>query len=248
MENIDFSSFGIYFLLFLALALFFALRLISWLLPVIFTGDDHRKIALRYKTLVELVIWVVFNIWSVQYLYSSNQPYAYGLFVILFLLLVYAGWIGLKDMLAGAFVKAGQKLTLNETIRVGEFSGKIIAFGYTSLTIESDEGETIYLPYSYLQGKALIKVQPAESISRHTFRFEIDKKASTRETIEHIRYFILNLPWISLKKEPQIRPLSETSTGQVIEITLFSIEKEHFQDMEKLIKAKFAMEVETKHD
>ncbi|MBE0638511.1 MAG: mechanosensitive ion channel [Bacteroidales bacterium] len=240
MRNIDFSNFGLYLLLFLSMALFFALRLISWLLPVIVPGEEQRKIVLRYKSLVELVVWIVFIIWAVQYLFYSNQSYAVALFALLFLLTVYSGWIGLKDVIAGAFLKAGHRLTLNEIIRVGEIGGKIIRFGHTSLVLETDSGETVFLPYSFLYGKVIIKSHPAESIHRHTFQIEIAKSESTRDVTERIRSFILTLPWISLKKDPHIRPLSETSTGQPIEITLFSIDKEHFQDMERLIKLKFA--------
>lgn len=240
MINIDFSNFGLYLSLFLAMVLFFVLRLISWLLPVVVPGEEQRKIVLRYKSLVELVIWIVFIIWAVQYLHYSNRWYAYGLFAMLFLLTVYSGWIGLKDVIAGAFLKAGHRLTINEIIRVGDIQGKIMRFGHTSLILETDSGETIYLPYSFLFGKVIIKSHPAESIHRHTFQLEVAKTESIQETIDSMRIFILNLPWISLKRDPQIRPLSELTTGQPIEITIFSIEKEHFPEIEKLVKTRFA--------
>lgn len=241
MANFSFSNFGAYTLLILALALFFALRLITWIFPLLVPNAERRKIALRYKSLVELLIWIVFMIWSVQFLYSSNQPYAYALFLLLFLITAYMSWIGLKDMIAGAFLKAGHKLSVNEVIRVDDYSGKIIRFGHTALQLETDSGETLFLPYSFLFGKVIIKSQPTESIHRHTFQFDVILTSSTRETIESIRAFVLTLPWTSLKKEPQIRPISESAAGgQVIEVTLFSIEKEHFQDMEKLIKERFS--------
>lgn len=241
MINIDFSNFGLYLSLFLAMVLFFVLRLTSWLLPVVVPGEEQRKIVLRYKSLIELAIWIVYIIWAVQYLHYSNRWYAYGLFAMLFLLTVYSGWIGLKDVIAGAFLKAGHRLTINEIIRIGDIQGKIIRFGHTSLVLETDSGETIYLPYSFLFGKVIIKSHPAESIHRHTFQLEIAKTESIQETIDSMRIFILNLPWISLKRDPQIRPLSELTTGQPIEITIFSIEKEHFPEIEKLVKTRFAL-------
>jgi len=242
MANFSFSNFGAYTLLILALALFFALRLVTWIFPLLVPNAERRKIALRYKSLVELLIWIVFMIWSVQFLYSSNQPYAYALFLLLFLITAYMSWIGLKDMIAGAFLKAGHKLSVNEVIRVDDYSGKIIRFGHTSLLLETDSGETLFLPYSFLFGKVIIKSQPTESIHRHTFQFDAVLTGTSRETTESIRGFILTLPWTSLKKEPQIKPVAESvNGGQVIEITLFAIEKEHFQDMEKLIKERFSL-------
>ncbi|HNV50414.1 MAG TPA: mechanosensitive ion channel [Bacteroidales bacterium] len=241
MANLNISNLGIYTLLIVALILFIALRLLTWLFPLIITKTERRKIALRYKSLCELLIWVLFLLWAVQFLYTSNQPFAYALFAILFLIVAYSAWVGLKDIIAGAFLKATHKLSINELITVGDYSGKIVGFDHSNLLLETALGETLYIPYSSLLGKVIVKMQPAESIHRHSFKFEVDKAHSTREDTEKIRGFILTMPWASLKKEPQIRYVTETTSDkQIIEVTLYSIEKEHFQDMERLIKEKFS--------
>jgi hypothetical protein len=241
MENFDFSNITLYVFIVIALALFFGLRVLTWLLPALIRGEERRKIVWRYKSLFEMFVWGLFLIWAVRYLYQSNQPYSVALFVLLILFLLYSGWIGLKDFVAGAFLKAGHKLALNESIKVGDFLGTIIRFGYSSLVLETDSGETVYLPYSYLFGKVIVKSHPAESILRYTFRVEIPPVASIRKAIEEINLFVLNLPWISLTKEPQIKSMSETSSGHLLEITLYSFAKNHFQDMEKLITERFAI-------
>ncbi len=241
MESIDISNINLYVFIALALILFFLLRLFTWLLPELFPKEEHRKIVLRYKSLLELGVWIIFIIWSVQYLRNTNQPYAIALFFLLILLIIFAGWTGLRDYIAGAILKAGHKLTLNETVKVKDFTGKIIRFGSTNLVLESDSGETVYLPYSFLLGKVIVKAHPAESILRHTFRIEIAKRESISDSLTSIRIFILNLPWTSLTKEPQIKPVGETSSGQLVEITLYAFEKDHFQDMEQMIKSKFAV-------
>lgn len=241
MESIDFSNINLYVFMALALILFFMQRLFTWLLPELFPKEEHRKFVQRYKTLFELGVWIVFIIWSVQYLQSTNQPYAIALFLLLILLVVFTGWTGLRDYIAGAIIKAGQKLSINEVVKVQDFTGKIIRFGSTNLVLESDSGETVYLPYSFLLGKAIVKAHPAESILRHTFRIEIAKREAISDSLTDIRIFILNLPWTSLTKEPQIKPVGESGSGQLVEITLYAFEKGHFQDMEHLIKSKFAL-------
>jgi hypothetical protein len=241
MENIDFSNFTLYITMLLALGLFLFLKILTRTLPTLLPAEDYRKNILRYKSLFEVLVWIIFITWSVRYLYQNNQPYSAALFVLLFLFLIYTGWIGLKDFVAGAVLKAGHKLTMNETIKVDGYQGTITRFGATSLILESDSGETVYLPYSFLFGKVIIKSHPAESILRYTFRIEIARTESVRAAIDQVYRFILNLPWISLIKEPQIKPVSETSNGQLVEITLYAFENNHFQDMEKLIKEKFAV-------
>jgi hypothetical protein len=247
MENIDFSNFTLYITILLALGLFVFLKILTRSLPAMLPAEDYRKNILRYKSLFEVLVWIIFITWSVRYLHQNNQPYSIALFVLLFLFLIYTGWIGLKDFVSGAMLKAGHRLTINETIKVEGYQGTITRFGATSLILESDSGETIYLPYSFLFGKIIVKSHPAESILRYTFRIEIARTASIREAIDQVYRFILNLPWISLTKEPQIKPISETADGQLVEVTLYSFEKRHFQDMEKLIKEKFALNQHT-HD
>lgn len=239
MEEIVIINYRLYLLLFFALLLFIAFRLLSWLLPAILKREEKRKMVHRYKTLTELVIWIIYFIWAVQYLHYTNKAYALALLVLLFLFTLYTLWIGLKDLIAGAFMKAAHRLSISEIIKVGEFSGKITRFGHANIVLETDDGKIIYLPYSYIFGKALIKSQPAEAIHRHTFRLIMPLSRSIRHDIEKLRIFILNIPWISLKKEPQIRTIEETGQGFEIEITIFSIGKEHFLEIEKLVRAKF---------
>jgi len=242
MEQIlDFSNRAVYTVILLAVCLFFIFRLLTWLLPLLVLRKDKRKQAWRYTSLIELIAWILFLIWSVNFLTSGSPVYAIGLFVILFFFTFYTIWIALKDFIAGAFFKTIHHFNANEALKIGDYSGKIIKFTPSAIILETESGESIFLPYSYLLGKVVIKSNPAETILSHTFKMEIPATESLSSTITHINKTILNMPWSSLKKVPQIKSLMETNNGHILEVTIFSIERAYFLEMENLIKSEYGV-------
>lgn len=235
----EISNRAVFTFIMLALGLFLVFRLLSRLLPLLLFKKDKRKPVWRFTAAIELIVWLVFLVWAINFLSKSSQVFAIGLVILLFFFAFYSAWIGLKDYIAGAFFKTNTTFTINETVRIGEYTGKIVKFSPSALILETESGKSIYLPYSFLFGKVMVKSHPAETILNYTFRFEIPGTENLSATMQKIRVEILNMPWASLKKNPQIKPLMETPTGQMLEITLFSIENEYFPEMENILKGKF---------
>ncbi len=238
-QFLDISNKSIYTVILLAISLFFVFRLLSWILPMLMLRKDKRKHAWRYTSLFELGAWIIFMIWSVNFLIDSSLIYAIGLFIILFFFTFYTVWIAIKDFVAGAFFKTISHFKINETLKIGDYTGKILKFTPTAILLETESGESIFLPYSFLFGKVIIKSNPTETILSHTFRIEVPASGNLSGIINNIYKDILNMPWSSLKKSPQIKPIIETNTGHLLELTIFSIEKEYFLEMENLIKEKY---------
>lgn len=239
-QILDFSNIALYTVILLALAIFVIFRMLTWLVPLLALNKEKRKHAWRYTSLVELIVWIVFMIWSVNYLSDNSPVYALGLFILLFIFTFYTAWIALRDFIIGAFFKTNNHVKINETIKVGEYAGKIVKFKPSGMVLESESGESVFLPYSVIYGKAVVKSNPAETILSHTFRIEIQQTEKLASVIQHIQTDIIKMPWASLKKSPQIKPVMETRGGQMLEITIFSIEKEYFLEMENLIKQKYS--------
>jgi len=244
--HIEFSNIALYTFLLLSISLFFFFRLLNWLLPILIFRKGKRKLAWRYTAMTELFVWSGFLIWSVNFLANNNQLYAVGLFIILFLFTLWAVWIGLRDFIAGAIFKTNRNLNLNDSVKIDEYSGKIIKFTSNRLVLETESGEIIYIPFASLYGKTIIKSHPAETILNYTFKLEIAKDADIQMTTEKINTDIINLPWSSLKKEPQIKPLGETESGFMLEVTVFSMEKDYFPEIEKVVKRRFIREAPPK--
>lgn len=238
-QLLNFSNTAIYTVILLAISLFLIFRFLTWLVPILLLRESKRKHAWRYTAIIELFFWIAFLIWSVNFLSEPSPIYAVGLFIMLFFFTFFTAWVALKDFIIGAFFKTNTHFKINETLKIGEYSGKIIKLKPSGIILETESGEAIYLPYSTITGKAIVKSNPAETILSHTFRVEIPKTEKLTSTIRNIHDDIIIMPWASLKKSPQVKPVMETETGQLLEVTIFAIEKEYFLEMENMIKLKF---------
>ena len=145
----------------------------------------------------------------------------------------------LRDLVAGVIFKLSDHFSINDTLKVKKYSGKIVSFGRSSLELETENGKSIYIPYSKVLNAVNIKTDPAEKISRYNFKLETIKDCALKEKTEQIKQAIMVLPWSSIKKSPLIKPIDETENSFLFEITIFSLEKEYFHKIENNIKEQF---------
>ena len=238
--NPEFSKFAIYIFLFFCLVLFFTFRLINYVLPLIPFRRGIKKPVLKYLPVFELLVWLLFLIWAVQFFIKYHYWYAIGLFVIIFIILIWVSWFVLKDIIAGIIFRTSENFSVNESIVLKGYSGKIVKFKSRSLELETDSGEHINIPYNIVLSEVVSKSNPAEMIKGHTFKINLSKKSALLQSIENIKTDILNLPWISVKKVPSIKTVDETNEEFVLEITVYSLEKEYFVKIENFIKEKYS--------
>lgn len=241
LPNIEFSRFAVYLFLFLAVILFSFFRILGRVAPLLPVKKEKRRTLTRYLPVLEIFAWGFFFIWTIQYFWKNNQMYSVGLFLILVLLLLWVAWFVLKDFIAGAVFRANSSFKIQDTVQIEEYTGKIIDFRSRNIVIETGNGETIYYPYSKVLGKVIIKSIPAEMIRNKTIFLTISKDKSLIDTISNIRTDILNLPWSSIKKEPQIKPITENIDSFELEIVIFALETEYFYKIESYIKENYSI-------
>lgn len=239
LPNIEFSRFAVYTFIILAVIIFALFRILERIRPVLKISKELRRRLLQYLPGIELFIWVLYFVWAIQFFWNNNQLYSLGLFAILIVLLLWISWFALKDFIAGAIFKANRSFALHETVKIEEMSGKIVQFKNRTLVIETDAGETIHIPYSLLLGKIIIKSFPAEMILSKSITITIPKKGNLDGLIEALRTDILTLPWSSVKKDPKIRPVSETSDTVTFELLVYAMEKDAFYKIESYLKEKY---------
>ncbi len=235
IKAIEFSSFAIYYFLLLAVILFFVFRLLhktSRVLP--FRPGINRKIS-GAMPMLELACWIVYFVWGIQFFSHNNHLYSGGLFVILILLALWFIWQVFKDFIAGAIFRISKDFNKNEIIRIGEYKGKIEKFGLHELILETEAGEHIYLPYSSLSNKAIIKSNPAEMIRAYTFRLLDTQSQNISEAQQSILKNLISLPWTSLTKTPQLSFRDRTQNGLLFEVTFYTYEPDtYFKTIDEL--------------
>ncbi len=237
----ELSKGEIYLFLLIAIIIFILFRLLNRFLPFIPVRKKIRKVLVNYLPVIEMAVWFVYVIWAIQYLWQSNRLFALELSVILSLFVLVVSWFSLRDFIAGAVFKASGRFVKNEMVQTGEFSGRISGFESRNLILETEKGETVYIPYSKILGNIIVKSHPSENVLSHTFRLEIAGVSISPELMERIKVAIITSPWSSLKREPKIRPVdSEDKSVSIVEITVYAISSEHFVQLENYIRSSFA--------
>ncbi|MBN2237735.1 MAG: mechanosensitive ion channel [Bacteroidales bacterium] len=237
----NFSNFELLIFGSIAGVLFVVLFVLKKLLPFLIKRQSIQSLLKQYMPLIELFIWVLFILITIQQFSDSNHYYSIGLFVLLMLGGVWVLWFSVRDFIAGALFKANNDFKENDIIQIANFEGKIMELGSRMLKIESDHGEVIFMPYSKVSEHTIIKVHPGEMVLSHSFTIRTNKEEKIEFQLEKIKFDVLSLPWSSIKKSPKIEIIHEDEDGYIFEVKLYSLEKQYFFKMEQAIRKKFEM-------
>ncbi len=234
-----FSYSAVYFFLLIAVLIAIAFRLINFFVPVLPVKTEYKMGIRKAMPLIEFLCWFVFFIWGINYFVKYNMYFAIGLGAIVLLSMIWFAWYALRDLIAGIIIKSNRDLQVNETVDVGNYHGKIVRFGFRNLIMETESGKNIYIPYTMLIKREIVRSHPADKIQSHSFSLVTPKEKSAEQTILDIRAALLSLPWTSMIKDPVIRLEEEENGNFAFHITAYSIEKSYFVTIEKEIRGRF---------
>lgn len=229
MKEISISEMVVVKLIIVLLILIAAL----WAMKFTLKNAPFRR-AIKLKTdrimpIVEAVVWLGYMLWCIQQLIQNDTWNAIGILIILLLLVVMLSWFVIRDYLAGIVLKSDGSMKLNDWIKVKNIEGKITEMGHRAMIITTDSGETVNVPYSTLSGEISAKPNPSEKLISHTFEIKISRVANSESTITQIRRSILNAPWASVRKSPEIKLLADSREFYHFEISIYSIRIVYFQ-------------------
>lgn len=195
----------------------------------------------KYLPVAELIVWIIFLLWSIQYLGSRGQLITLVPFLVFIILILYLAWYSLKDITTGVIFKTGKTHHINDHISVAGITGRITAMGMRNIEIEDYSGQIVTIPYSKIVGNIMLKSYPSQSLLSHNFRMKIAANENTDifRTIDNMHISILTLPWSSQKKEPKISIELETDQYYTLSITIFSLDESYFKRTEKYLQEQY---------
>ncbi|MCK5775897.1 MAG: mechanosensitive ion channel [Bacteroidales bacterium] len=237
--GIQFSNSELLVSIFLALLLFVVLRFIEQTIPFLIKSQERKRDFNRYFYVVEMFIWIFFTVLLIQRFSDSNQIYSMGVFILLMIAGFWLLWVYLKNIISGNVFKLNRKFEIGDVIQVNDYQGKIIVMGSHRLELETENGEVVFIPYTHLSDTVIVKLHYGEKVLNHSFTMSTPNEGSLAHIEEKIRYEILNMPWASIKKTPQIKLIHKDADHLVFEIILYALEKKYFFNMEQGLKDKF---------
>lgn len=241
MNSMDWEIGGsnIFTFLTVGLGVFVLFRIIRTLAVLVPLKKGYRRLIWHQFPSVEIAAWMLFMVWAIQYLWYDKRLLAIVVFIVLIIMIAWIAWFAIKDFVAGAVFRNNKDFNEGEMVSIHDYEGTIKSFTARKLILETQEGETIHLPYGKITHSAVRKINPAELIKHKTFRLTVLRQNSLEETRAGIHRKVMNLPWASIKKSPQVTPIEETNSHYQFEITVYSLETEYLFKIEEYLREKF---------
>lgn len=237
--EIRLSNVAIYEFILAGIALFFFFRFIKFIVPLVLKRKNNRKSFLKYLPVIELFLWLMFFIWWMQFFVVKNQFFAIGMSILLIITALWISWFLLRDYISGVILRISGNISLRQTIIFEDYKGMIIKLKNRTLELETEDSKHIIVPYSIILNKVITRAEQEEKVAGHSFNIITNKDKKLADKINEIRTSIIYLPWSSIKREPNIKPIGEQPDSFNFTVTVYSLEKEYFYRIENYVKEKF---------
>lgn len=232
----DGSFSSVFVFLFISIFLFLVFRLFHKVNHLFNLKPSIQNNIRSYLSIFETGIWLLFLIWGVAFFIDKYPIYAIGLGFVVLIFIFLISRYALIDVICGAFIKINRHIQKNQMININGIEGKIMKIGLRTIWLEGNKGEIIELAYSQIIHKPIVISSPAQMILNHSFVIDVFTKKTLIELISDVKNSIRELPWASLKKEPQVKLKQTLEQGYKLEITVFSIDEKYLRVIEKHIK------------
>jgi len=172
-------------------------------------------------TVAIVIFWITFRI------FRDSEALPIITSVVAIILLGLLGWFWGRDFVAGIILKSENYFERNKKIQLNNKSGRIIKTTLRYLEFETDDGETIRVPYSKISSDYFSKLSPDEKYESHLITLNVNEIADTKTLRESLRKNIYNSPWYLAAKEPVIEIISSAEAGYKINLNVYTINSSH---------------------
>ncbi|MCF6332465.1 MAG: mechanosensitive ion channel [Draconibacterium sp.] len=153
------------FVLLIAIILI-SLKIVNFFAKRFLKNQQFRSFWNRYFGGLELFIWLVFGLLSIEYFIVYNKIIAIIIAVIFTLILFILVYYYFKEVLVRIFFKLTTDIKMGDEVKNDEFEGKITHIGSNQLIIERTDGSEQGIPYSKIIFNPLIKQSPSPYLHR----------------------------------------------------------------------------------
>jgi small-conductance mechanosensitive channel len=223
--------------LIVAASIFLLLKVIRLLLKRLLSRYAGFRFTDNLITASELIVWLAYIFWATNFLFSKKFFYTNLVYAMILIIAGFIAWFLLRDIFAGIIFRFKHNLRADSFIRAGDFSGRIKSQHLTYLTMLTEKGQLIRVPYSRIVHEVITELAYPGTLEEHILQIRVDLSAGNTSTAESmIRMGVLNAPWSNMKEEPSIKFLKENDDGYFFEISLLSVSKKHIEFIEKALK------------
>ena len=204
-------------------------------------GDSNRmvkKIQVA-EPLIALVAWVLLLFWVIYFLFYEKSYYNFIVFALIVLIFLSVSWFFVKDFIAGVAFKVQNNYSSGDIVQFGNVSGKLDTLHLTHVSIYTNEGRLVKIPYSRLSNEIVSQKSAGGSLGREQFVLKVRKKQGVDELKEKLNNLLLNSPWRVSSRMPSVKLKAESEDFFEFEIQLEARNEKHLNYVVSFLSKKF---------
>jgi small-conductance mechanosensitive channel len=210
--------------------------LLRWLPALVRPGRALRQHLAHLTPLLEAMLVFGALAWLVLRFTDGRNDVRLGALVLLLAVAVGAAWFAVRDLVAGVILRTEDRFEPDQSLRVGDVSGRIQRVGYRSLDVETEAGERVRVPWHRVAGSTTARTGITDGAPAHTFHVPVPRSLSRNAATARIRTAALNSFHASPRREPRVRLHHEEGDARVYEVTVFALQPEFLPEVESAVR------------
>lgn len=160
--------------------------------------------------ILELGLWTIIIFWSASIFLSTRSYYPYLVMILAILFTLMVTWFYLKDIVAGFIFRVRHNPIKGQILTCSAAHGGIRLLGLSQLTIETEAGQWMRVPYSAVVNSSLSLQSPRQVVSGETTvelnAVILENPGSMERTL---RTILAQSPWCVTSKPITIQVMPE---------------------------------------
>lgn len=227
-EMIDNNPFyKLFWLILVGVALAIGLWIFRRYILAMAQNRRHQQIIARWEFRVLTIVWTGYASWALYHLIKVN----FLITLVIIGIVILAGWRSWTEFYAGVLLRLERRIKIGDTIQSAHGEGRVRQFHFQSLTILTDEGEIIHVPYSKITGEVIAQRTDQSKLMAQSFSVVLES-SDAQDTKEKLWLMVYSCPWTAALHPIQI-VRTDTDTYR---ITAKTIDNEVFYKLESFVR------------
>jgi small-conductance mechanosensitive channel len=219
LDELTVTGLGLVAFVVFGFVLFALLGALRRLLAVIPMSQARRGALARLRPVFEATAALVYLLLAVPIVFKAQSSV---ILTVLFFGMFGVLWFPIRDFVNGMLIRAGQQCEVGDRVTVGERIGVVRRLGYRTLTLETDDGTEVFVPYGQLSRGAIVRTPRVDGVHRYGFDVQLGP-GDPLETITRIKRLAMHSHWSSVVRDPEVEAL----VGGGVRVNVFALGREH---------------------
>lgn len=216
----------VFLLLAVGVAVGLAIRIVQNYVLALIKERRYARLIERWQFRVKTAIWIGYSSWALYHLIKVNFVVTLVILAVVFA----AGWRSWMQFYAGILLRLEKRIQLGDRIETSAGSGRVERFHFQSLTVLTNDGHLVHVPYSLLMSDVVTQSTEQEKLMAQSFTVKVSTERP-QEVKQKLTRLVNACPWTAV-----LHPIQVVHVGEeVFKITAKSIDNSVFDKVEMYV-------------